>query len=585
MKKLHFVTILVLLFLLPASLLLGQSSSRGRARKPAPKYQLTINTNVRGADIFVNGRLQPGPAPGTLGLPPGTYTITLRAPGFRDGTARVALNGNTRITINLKPSVYQLTINSNQRNATIFINGQPQKGRVPYTVNLSAGVYTIMLREKGFMDTRVEVDLRRDQTIFINMQSGSYNLTIDSNVQNARIFIDGVPHKARMPYTLSLSPGEYTVSLKANGYREASSVVALTGDQTLFINMDAGNYNLTVNSNIEEGEILVNNDVYAVQFPYTLTLDPGTYTITVRGEGYRDGKTRVNLQSDQSVTLDLAAMTYNLTVDSNVAGARLFINDQQYSDSLPFSTRLPPGTYEVNLRHKDYRNVTRTVKLEDDQTFYLELEAKTFDLEIDSNVSDARLFIDGENVSSDLPYIVSLPQGTYEIELKHKQYRNVKTSVTLKENQNLYLELEPRNFTLAVDANISEGQISVNGEIYMASFPYSLSLEPGRYEIVVSADGFSDAERVVELDSNQNVFMNLEENAYSLTIKSNAKSAVIFINGERQPGSVPLTASLPPGTYTILVQAQGWADREQTVNLSGDQQVIINLKRPRKDSN
>ena len=79
--------------------------------------------------------------------------------------------------------------------------------------------------------------------------------------------------------------------------------------------------------------------------------------------------------------------------------------------------------------------------------------------------------------------------------------------------------------------------------------------------------------------------MNLEEETFSLTVKTNAKQATIYINGVEQPGRVPLTASLSPGTYTILVKAQGWVKREETVNLSGDQQIIINLKRPKKGSN
>ena len=76
----------------------------------------------------------------------------------------------------------------------------------------------------------------------------------------------------------------------------------------------------------------------------------------------------------------------------------------------------------------------------------------------------------------------------------------------------------------------------------------------------------------------QNIFLRIRK--CDLTIKSDNILADIFINGEKQSGSPPLTIKkLMPGTYDIRVTAKGYLPASTTVSLKGgiNRTVQLNL--------
>ena len=65
---------------------------------------------------------------------------------------------------------------------------------------------------------------------------------------------------------------------------------------------------------------------------------------------------------------------------------------------------------------------------------------------------------------------------------------------------------------------------------------------------------------------------------YTLTINSNVRTAAVFINGNEQKDSLPMTLTLSPGTYQVQVRAAGYLDFSQSVNLNSNQTVNANLQ-------
>lgn len=100
--------------------------------------RLQVNvTNVGGAQVSINGVVA-GQAPFTTILAPGSYTVTVRAPGFLDYTESFSLSGNKVINISMQAlsATYQVVMNAanaNMNNAfgagggvQLFIDGIPQ---------------------------------------------------------------------------------------------------------------------------------------------------------------------------------------------------------------------------------------------------------------------------------------------------------------------------------------------------------------------------------------------------------------------------------------------------------------------------
>ncbi|HJY85685.1 MAG TPA: PEGA domain-containing protein [Candidatus Acidoferrales bacterium] len=67
---------------------------------------LSVTTHPPSANIFINGRHQPGLTPLTIELRPGVYSILVCKPGFEPYAGRVQVNsdGLTRLDLELVPN-------------------------------------------------------------------------------------------------------------------------------------------------------------------------------------------------------------------------------------------------------------------------------------------------------------------------------------------------------------------------------------------------------------------------------------------------------------------------------------------------
>jgi hypothetical protein len=86
----------------------------------------------------------------------------------------------------------------------------------------------------GLMLTTAQTSRRRSGS----SKPATYTLTVQSNVNSARVYIDNVPQKGSIPYSVTLDEGTYTVSLKAAGYEDGSATVNLNSDQSIRINLN-----------------------------------------------------------------------------------------------------------------------------------------------------------------------------------------------------------------------------------------------------------------------------------------------------------------------------------------------------------
>lgn len=168
MRKRSYYTLIflgVLVFTLTAPApVFSQAGARGRAAAPTT-YNLTINSTVRTATVFINGNEQKDNLPMTLTLAPGTYQVVVRAAGYLDFSQSVNLNSNQAINATLQPATAQVSLNvpaaildrtvSNAAaQVQVFVDGQPVRGT---SFDVNAGRRTIRVSSGG-VSTEVVLD-------------------------------------------------------------------------------------------------------------------------------------------------------------------------------------------------------------------------------------------------------------------------------------------------------------------------------------------------------------------------------------------------------------------------------------------
>lgn len=150
-------------------------------------YRVTVNSNVNGADVFVNGSFS-GKTPFISSLQGGTYSIRVAASGYTDYNVTINLAADQQIFANLNPLNSRLTINSNINGASVFINGN-MVGKTPFSGIFPPAVYNISVRQAGFKDFNTTVNLVTEQSIFANLEP-FFGITI-SLPKGADLYING----------------------------------------------------------------------------------------------------------------------------------------------------------------------------------------------------------------------------------------------------------------------------------------------------------------------------------------------------------------------------------------------------------
>lgn len=141
--------------------------------------------NAPGALIFLNGN-QVGTGSYSASLPGGSYSLTIRAPGFVDYNESFTLSGPKTVVASLQPMAFTLQAGANNApGAMIFLNGN-QVATGSYNAALPPGSYTITIRAPGFTDYTETFTMSGPKTIAVSLQQMlvSFTFTIPPNFYN-----------------------------------------------------------------------------------------------------------------------------------------------------------------------------------------------------------------------------------------------------------------------------------------------------------------------------------------------------------------------------------------------------------------
>lgn len=137
------------------------------------KHQLSINGNVAGAEVFVDGSLS-GNIPFRGDFPEGRYDLRIIAPGFREYSRRINLNDAERLYVSLDPLYARLKVdipstllNNNTGNPMaridLFINETKING---FSTQVEEGTHLVRISSGGLsVESYVSVKAGQNYTI------------------------------------------------------------------------------------------------------------------------------------------------------------------------------------------------------------------------------------------------------------------------------------------------------------------------------------------------------------------------------------------------------------------------------------
>jgi hypothetical protein len=170
-------------------------------------------------------------------------------------------------------------------------------------------------------------------------------------------------------------------------------------------------------------------------------LIPAHYTVEVKKDGYRDTQTALQIEankvSDQKLTLE--SLAKGLFLNSDPAGADVFVNGAKQSGQTPLTLPLAAGDYKLTLRLQGYDPYSGTVQVKDNVQTQLALKltaksnARIAWAQVDSFPRGAEILVDGNATGNVTPSRVEMSIGLHTITLKMDGFKDVRRRVEVSD--------------------------------------------------------------------------------------------------------------------------------------------------------
>jgi len=118
---------------------------------PSTKHQLSIESNVGGAQVYLNGAYA-GTTPFSAMLMPSTYDIVIRHDGYEEYSRTVRLGGSYKFYASLNPMALPVYIDAANAPGGSVYRDSTLMGSLPYRGAWMPGNYSIRITAPGYAD-------------------------------------------------------------------------------------------------------------------------------------------------------------------------------------------------------------------------------------------------------------------------------------------------------------------------------------------------------------------------------------------------------------------------------------------------
>ena len=206
---------------------------------------------------------------------------------------------------------------------------------------------------------------------------------------------------------------------------------------------------------------------------------------------------RPGISRDESGGNPAVKRTGTLSLNSKPSGANIYL-DSEFVGKTPAVIQANPGRRNVTLLKDSYEDYFRNIEVQSDKTIthIAELNKKTGFLRLETNPSDAEIFIGGVRQKGLSPVSVTLPVGSYIVKVRKENYIDNEETVTIRYktdlNKNIKLTEKPGSLLVTVDP--APADIRMDGDYIGTANPMYTRKEipAGEHKITIVKDGYED---------------------------------------------------------------------------------------------
>lgn len=195
-------------------------------------------------------------------------------------------------------------------------------------------------------------------------------------------------------------------------------------------------------------------------------------------------------------------------------------------------------------------------------------------IEIDSYPDGASIFLNGENTGHQTPYTFNDKEsGEYTVQLTLNNYISYEEKISVEKDETEIVDayLQKGYGSISIITAPAGATIKLDYKTYNEVTPLLVdSIYADEHNLTISLDGYESFSKkvFVRMNDTVEVNVNLDSILSWVQITSKPTAASVYIDNSITPLITPVLDSLPPGSYTIRAESNGYHTATKHVTLS-----------------
>lgn len=341
--------------------------------------------NAFGAQVWLDGQLQ-GQIPVILNADDGRHLVEVKKEGFHTFSQWVQTKEGTTVTVNPALKAIEVAkkgsilIEADVPDAEVYIDGNRHADLTPTLINdIIEGPHVIEVRKEPAMPWKQTVNVTDGKTVKVSAQLKATmggqggSIRVLSNVDGARVFLDGTDLGPVPMDIKDVKAGEHVVEVKAPGYLPREERLTVSAGSAAVLKLDLQPIaskevaKLKIVSPVPEAAVFVDGERVGTA-PQDKEVPAGEHFVVVTKTGYKKFEQKIRVEAGQSltVTAELAAVG-SLRVLSTPAGAEVLMDGEPIGATPLNKEDVDVGEHVVTVRLPEHYEFEKQITIQGGQ--------------------------------------------------------------------------------------------------------------------------------------------------------------------------------------------------------------------------
>lgn len=400
--------------------------------------------NAFGAQVWLDGQLQ-GQIPVLLNASSGRHLVEIKKENFEQFTQWVEVKEGERVTVNPTLKAIQkakkgsILVEADVVGAEVYIDGNKYQDVTPTLINdVIEGPHIIEVRKEPALPWKQTIQVVDGKTVKVSaelkatMAGPVGTIRVLSNIEGARVYLDGTDLGPAPIDIKDVKPGEHVVEVKKDGYLTREERVTVSAGSAAVLKLDLQPVaatremaKLKVVSPVPEALVFIDGERIGY-VPQEKEVAPGEHFVVVTRAGYKKLEEKVTVQAGQerTITAELAAVGA-LRILSTPPGAEVLLNGEVIGTT-PFNRDdIDVGEHVVNVKMTDHYDFEQQITIQGGQRTIVTAKLQ----QIDTGPTEEDLVREQRGLSSFGARALPLGRSTVDLAAGYPYYLDGSISV------------------------------------------------------------------------------------------------------------------------------------------------------------